>query len=250
MAKDCPRLHIHFYKNFPGHCAGEVVTLDPDSKNGCDRKTSRDSFWILGKITYSDIRILPPEELDQLRHYASLSRIHCTFKFDVKLQVFQILDGGTYLSETDTSPGEEIVTPSTNGVWVDGRRIKANDWYTLENGDRVHFGNDKRMIAYTVDDPTINEWAWEDSNWVCRGEKEVSDTPIPDSSELLKHAKSNANPESTTTSWGFFSRVFDWFVTPATTRYENLTKLFLVGFVSAFFFSDEFRQLVAWVFRH
>lgn len=243
MAKPLTILYLHFSPDFPATIAGELIALDSNKKG------SGDSFFILGKVPYADIQFLPPEDKEIKKHYQAISRIHCTLRYDKKYRMWSILDGGVYLQEGETHPGEEVVTPSKNGVYVNGERIRVNDWHSIEPGDRIHFGNDKKIVVYNSPNPTLDESVWEPDNWICRGTHEVSDEPVYAAEQLVKHTRENANPQPDN-PWGLLGQVFTWIVTPGKSTVENLLKFFVLGFGIAVMLSDEAKLIFNWLFRH
>jgi pSer/pThr/pTyr-binding forkhead associated (FHA) protein len=249
MARPLPNtvIWLQFSPDFPATIAGELIELDSNKKG--DAKS--DSFYILGKVPYADIQFLPPEGTEIRKHFQAISRIQCTLRYDKKYKLWGILDGGVYLSEKDTQSGDEDVVKSKNGVYVNGLRIRANDWHTIQPGDRVHFGNDKKIVVYNSPNPTLDEYIWLPENWICRGTEEVSSTPIEAAEQLIEHTKNNANPSPTpsTTPWGLLGKIFDWFVTPSKSRETQFIKISLVGFAIAFLLSDEFQHLLSWFFH-
>jgi pSer/pThr/pTyr-binding forkhead associated (FHA) protein len=242
MAKPLTTLYLHFSPDFPATIAGELIPLDSNQKG------TGDSFFILGKVPYADIQFLPPEDKEIKKHFLAISRIHCTIRYDKKYKLWGILDGGVYLPEGDTSPGEDVVSPSKNGVYVNGQRITVNDWHSIHPGDRIHFGNDKKIVVYNSPSPTLDESIWEPENWVCRGSQEISTTPVHGAADLIKHTKENASP-APDNPWGLLGKVFDWLVAPGRTRTENTLKMLVLGFGIAVLTSDKVNFLINWIFN-
>ena len=246
------KLYLHFYPKFPAldpkgePIGGQLIELDPHKKGG----KREDSFWLLGKTNYCDIRFLPPKDPTLKVHYGSISRIHLTVKFEVKTKIWAVLDGGVYLNEGDTNPGEETITPSLNGVWISGDRIRVYDWCAIGAGDRIHFGNDKRIVIYTSPDPTLNDEIWNDENWIYnRGEKQGIEQAANDANKLLKHAQENATPQKSNDSlWSVLGKIFDWLSSPSKTKWEQFMKLTVAGSGIALALSTEFRVIIENIF--
>jgi pSer/pThr/pTyr-binding forkhead associated (FHA) protein len=235
--RQIPKLYLQLYEKFPSAQAGELIELDPAIKGGW----KEDSIWLIGKIKYCDIKLTPPEDRDASYHYLAISRIQATIAFDHKLSVYRLLDGGVYVDSESTSPGEGTkATPSSNGCWLNGERLIPNDWATLEIGDRIHFGNDKRILVRGSLYETENNLVWDDSNWQHFGERAPS-TDTVDEKRLLDHAKSNASP------WSLLDKVLTYLMSPSVSKQDRFIKLLLASSGIAIALSTEFRDFIKWL---
>jgi hypothetical protein len=227
-------LYLYLSPEFPADLAGELIELT--TKSGKD-----DTYWLMGTLPYCDIQLKPTDDKKELLHYRAISRIQCTIKHEYKTGLYMILDGGIYIDEKDSSA--KAVRPSSNGVWLNGERLLPKDWTTINYNDRIHFGNDKKIIVKQSPYDTCNEDIWNDEQWRCGPYKEEPCSPIEDGSPLMKHAKENASP------WTILSDVFTWLKAPSASWLEQITKLFFIGLGGSILISDEIESLLKWLFQ-
>lgn len=226
-------LYLQFAPDFPAHTAGDLIELAPTDE--------QDRYYLVGKLKYCDLRLLPPENKSNIFEYNTISRIQFTLKYESRTNLWLIMDGGVYLTEKDTYPGQ--IAPSANGVWLNDERLTPNDWATLSIGDKLYLGGRKKIVIKGSFYDTVNDEIWESSHWRC-GDYRDTGIPVAESKELAKHASSNV-----TTPWGLLEKVFTWVISPSKTKQEQFMKMLLLSSGIAIAFSTEVRELIRWIFN-
>jgi len=121
------KLCLYFSQDFiEAQHQGHYYELDPMSGSETTPRTK----WLIGRMTGQ----VHGTACDIILTNRLFSRIHCTILYDWAAGDWWVLDGGIY-------PGEEILTPSRNGVWVNRRRVPAGDLsqggVQIEPGDTI-----------------------------------------------------------------------------------------------------------------
>lgn len=113
MNQDHEKLCLYFSQDFCDSAhQGHYYELDPNSGSDTTPRTK----WTIGRMTGQ----VSSTACDIILTNRIFSRIHCTIIYDWAIGHWWILDGGIY-------PGEDIPTPSRNGVWVNRRRVPQGD---------------------------------------------------------------------------------------------------------------------------
>ncbi|NJN04893.1 MAG: FHA domain-containing protein [Leptolyngbyaceae cyanobacterium RM1_1_2] len=150
----------------------------------------------------------------------ALSRIHFTIFFNFDLRQWLILDGGVY-------PDTKEYQPSSNGLWINGNRLRAGNPEPITPSDKICLGLPKtRIIVGQNRHDTINSFAWEQPGWP---EFSAKPTPRIEDAAIQEQLQQLATP----TPVGVASDFLDWIQARAESPAEVLWKLFVVLLVGA-----------------
>lgn len=176
------KLCLYFSQDFcESQHQGHYYELDPNS--GAD--TTPRTKWLIGRMTGQVSSVA----CDVILTNRIFSRIHCTILYDWSIGRWWLLDGGIY-------PGEDLVTPSRNGVWVNRKRVPTGDLprggVQLEPGDFIQLSKalPSEIKVLASDKDTIG------------GDHSEDDEPD-------RH-------HYPTTQWDVIQDIVDWFQSPFT----------------------------------
>lgn len=182
----------------PGIAGLALPLLVSDDPQVTGAKGGHKPAWMIGKHDkYCDVVVAPVFDF--------ISRIHCTIYCDRDTGGWFIVDGGSY-PRTKNAPA--TYSPSSNGVWLNGKRIKNKlvkttmpdgrvvERYTpnpepLAAQDRIWLGPEFKIIVSHEEHPTVIPDAWE-GRWhdIERSEDDEPELEI----ELREQTDRNSKP--------------------------------------------------------
>lgn len=179
------------------------------------------SVFLIGKGPACDIQI----------SFQFFSRIHATIVYRSDTKAWTILDGGVY---SDT----EEYRPSTNGIWIDGERMKIKEINV--GGEKVKQGDTELIVPSTkicLGHPdakvfvapdkhhTVQNFVWEQPGWP--EFQPVSNPMICDAG--LKQQIIEESSGSGGGPWVLATEAFRWFSKPSKTWQDTLLKILLLA---------------------
>lgn len=220
-------LALYFADDFIDHrYSGQRVLLSPSSSQRSWRfgRSRNDCHFLIGS--------------------RYLSRVHFTIYF--RRGIWYIIDGAYFDDDEVATDASEKYSTSTNGTYLNGRKLDYQDPAPLQSGDKISGGHPlARIIAKDAIEETLDFSVWDKSNWKSFVPKCPQTTAvvkkIPDDAEeiLIREAHHPtpavpADDDDVSSVWPAIYNMTSWLRTPPASFWDGVYRIAIVATLGYF----------------
>lgn len=108
------------------------------------------------QLTEASYTIGRSDKCDIVLPFPFISRFHCVLILHDELNDYMIRDGS--LSETTLANPNPVITPSSGGTYIKGKKLELSKKYPLQNNDEVYLTQSLKILYLRPQNKVIDSF--------------------------------------------------------------------------------------------